>query len=80
MLKRESHLQMTRWELWKLQGYAWVGNWQQHLPKPVTQDLARILDKLLQVEHQQRYESAAAVLQLISCTRTHKAITIQNPK
>jgi serine/threonine protein kinase len=32
------------WELWKRQGYGWVGNWRQHLQQPVSQQLGRILD------------------------------------
>jgi serine/threonine protein kinase len=51
------------WELWKRQGYGWVGSWRQHLPQPVSQELGQILDKLLHEEHQQRYQSATEVLQ-----------------
>jgi WD40 repeat protein len=51
------------WELWKRQGYGWVGSWRQHLPQPVSQELGRMLDKLLQEEHQQRYQLAEEVSQ-----------------
>ncbi|MEH1961523.1 MAG: serine/threonine-protein kinase, partial [Nostoc sp.] len=51
------------WELWKRQGYGWVASWRQYLQKPVSQDLGRMLDRLLQEEYQQRYQSAAEVLQ-----------------
>ncbi|MBD2343457.1 serine/threonine-protein kinase [Anabaena subtropica] len=54
------------WELWKRQGYGWVANWRQHLPQPVSQELGRILDKLLHEEHQQRYHSATEVLQALN--------------
>ncbi|WP_208339813.1 protein kinase domain-containing protein [Aetokthonos hydrillicola] len=51
------------WELWKRQGYGWVGYWQHHLQQPVSQELGDILNKLLQEDHQQRYQSAVEVLQ-----------------
>ncbi|WP_414575826.1 protein kinase domain-containing protein, partial [Anabaena sp. CCY 9402-a] len=54
------------WELWKRQGYGWVGSWRQHLPQPVSQELGRMLDKLLHEEHQQRYRSAQEVLQALN--------------
>lgn len=56
------------WELWKRQGYGWVANWQQYLSQAlgsenaISAKLVRILDKLLQENHQQRYQSADAVL------------------
>jgi serine/threonine protein kinase len=51
------------WELWKSQGYGWVKSWQQHLVQPVTPKLSNIIDKLLQEDYQQRYQSAEQVLQ-----------------
>ncbi len=54
------------WELWKRQGYGWVGSWRQHLPQPVSQELGQILDKLLHEEHRQRYHSAEEVLQALN--------------
>jgi serine/threonine protein kinase len=51
------------WQLWQRQGYGWVANWRQHLQQPVSQELGRILDKLMHEEHQQRYHSAEEVLQ-----------------
>ncbi|MHC5855588.1 protein kinase domain-containing protein [Nostoc sp.] len=51
------------WQLWQRQGYGWVASWRQHLQQPVSQELGRMLDKLLQEEHQQRYLSAEEVLQ-----------------
>ena len=50
------------WELWKTQAYGWVQSWRQHLPQPVSQELGRILDKLLQEDYKQRYQSASEVL------------------
>jgi serine/threonine protein kinase len=54
---------ISTWELWKQQGYGWVTNWQQHLRQPCSQELTIILDKLLQPDYQQRYQSATIVLQ-----------------
>jgi serine/threonine protein kinase len=50
------------WELWKKQGYGWVGSWRQHLQQPVSGELGQILDKLLQDEYHQRYQSGTEVL------------------
>jgi serine/threonine protein kinase len=50
------------WELWQEHGYGWVSSWQEHLQQPVSQELAGILDKLLQRKHQDRYQSAGEVL------------------
>jgi serine/threonine protein kinase len=43
-------------------GYEWVGNWRQHLRQSVSLELQVVLDKLLQKERLQRYQSAAEVL------------------
>lgn len=51
------------WELWKSQGYAWVGSWRKHLQQPVSQELGLIIDKLLQEDYQRRYQLADEVLQ-----------------
>lgn len=48
---------------WLKQGYSWTSSWRQHLIQPISQELELILDKLLQENHQQRYQSAQAVLQ-----------------
>ncbi|BAY30722.1 protein kinase [Nostoc carneum NIES-2107] len=54
------------WELWKQQGYGWITNWRQHSQQSVSPQLAMILDKLLQPNYEERYQSAAAVLQDIN--------------
>ncbi len=51
------------YSLWQRQGYGWVGSWQQHLSHPVSGKLAEVLSKLLEIEQQQRYQSATSVLQ-----------------
>ncbi|MEH2250404.1 protein kinase domain-containing protein [Nostoc sp.] len=55
------------WELWKKQGYGWINDWRQHLRQPLSEELAAILDKLLQTDYQERYQSAEVVLQDLNC-------------
>jgi serine/threonine protein kinase/lipopolysaccharide biosynthesis regulator YciM len=54
------------WELWQTEAYGWVTNWRQHLKTPVSQELGRILDKLLQQDYRERYQSVAEVLQALN--------------
>ncbi|MFM7371414.1 MAG: protein kinase domain-containing protein, partial [Sphaerospermopsis kisseleviana] len=59
---------MTRvhpWNLWKTQGYGWVEKWRVHLQQPVSVELGKILDKLLQTEYQNRYQSSDKLLQVL---------------
>ena len=51
------------WELWYKKGYSWVNNWRSHLPQPVSQELAEILDGLLQEDYGKRYQSVEEVLE-----------------
>ncbi|NEP01905.1 MAG: protein kinase [Symploca sp. SIO2E9] len=57
------------WELSKIKGYGWVSEWPQHLNQTlgtnhsISVELGQILDKLLQENPQQRYQSAEAVLE-----------------
>ncbi|MEH2293304.1 serine/threonine-protein kinase [Nostoc sp.] len=55
------------WELWKKQGYGWIDDWRQHLRQPFSEELAAILDKLLQTDYHGRYQSAETVLQDLNC-------------
>jgi len=55
------------WELWKKQGYGWIDDWRKHLRQPLSEELGAILDKLLQTDYQERYQSAEAVLQDLNC-------------
>ncbi|MCP2730390.1 protein kinase domain-containing protein, partial [Limnofasciculus baicalensis] len=50
------------YSLWIKYGYSWLGNWRQHLPNPVSDDLGRVLDKLLVEDVEQRYQSVDEVL------------------
>ncbi|MBD2437207.1 protein kinase domain-containing protein [Nostoc sp. FACHB-110] len=54
------------WELWQRQGYGWVFSWRQHLQQRVSEEFGCWLDKLLQIEQQQRYQSAEEVLQALN--------------
>ncbi len=50
-------------QLWMKQGFSWTNNWRSQITQPLSQELERILDKLLQENHEQRYQSAREVLQ-----------------
>jgi formylglycine-generating enzyme required for sulfatase activity/tRNA A-37 threonylcarbamoyl transferase component Bud32 len=56
--------------LWTVNGFSWVNNWRQHLPSPVDQDLGKVLDKLLKIEIQERYQSADKVIKDIQIPPT----------
>ncbi|MCC5645883.1 serine/threonine protein kinase [Nostoc sp. CHAB 5824] len=55
-------------QLWIQQGYSWVASWRQYLISPgrdgvsVSVELGEILDKLLQLDIQKRYQSADEVI------------------
>lgn len=49
-------------ELWTMQGYAWVNKWQDYLSHPMELSLLAVLNKLLQIKAEDRYQSASAVL------------------
>lgn len=52
--------------LWTRQGDSWVNDWRDRLQQPICEELEKILDRLLQVEYQQRYPSAVAVLEQLN--------------
>jgi serine/threonine protein kinase/Flp pilus assembly protein TadD len=43
-------------------GYSWVSNWQQYLSSPISGQLKAVLDRLMQTDLQNRYQSASEVL------------------
>ncbi len=53
------------WNLYTEEGYSWVKKWRQHLKQSISPQLGTIVDKLLQKEYQQRYQSAGEVLQAL---------------
>ncbi|MEM7794300.1 MAG: substrate-binding domain-containing protein, partial [Cyanobacteria bacterium P01_C01_bin.118] len=50
------------YQLFRDYDYGWVNNWQQHVDFPISQKLANVLDKLLQLDEQNRYLTADEVL------------------
>lgn len=54
---------VSPWEVWMQQGYSWTLSWRQHLRQPISPELTHIIDKLLQPNYQQRYQSAEEVLE-----------------
>ncbi|MTJ10276.1 serine/threonine-protein kinase [Anabaena sp. UHCC 0204] len=52
-------------DLWNRQGYSWVKDWRKHLQQSVSLELGQILDKLLKLENQDRYQSVEEVLQAL---------------
>ncbi|MGB3637117.1 MAG: serine/threonine-protein kinase [Rivularia sp. (in: cyanobacteria)] len=67
------------WELWYKQGYSWVNNWRSHLPQPVSQELAEILDGLLQEDYGKRYQSVEEVLEDLNSSSLASEVSEQNP-
>ncbi|MDZ7995271.1 MAG: protein kinase domain-containing protein [Nostoc sp. EfeVER01] len=55
-------------QLWIQQGYGWVASWRQHLTSSgregisISVELGEVLDKLLQLDIQKRYQSADEVI------------------
>jgi serine/threonine protein kinase len=49
-------------QIWSELGYGWANDWRNYLSKPITSQLGLVLDKLLQKEVQNRYQSAKEVL------------------
>lgn len=48
-------------DLWTMQGYGWVNSWQEYLSHAIDSQLVAILDRLLQVKAEDRYQSADEV-------------------
>ena len=53
---------ISPFQLWMEYGYSWVENWQKYLRFPLNRELVEIMDKLLQKEIQNRYQSADEVM------------------
>ncbi|WP_051424284.1 bifunctional serine/threonine-protein kinase/formylglycine-generating enzyme family protein [Aphanizomenon flos-aquae] len=56
--------------LWTINGFSWVNNWRQYLSGSVSQELGQVLDKLLKVDIQKRYQSADEVIKDIQIPPT----------
>jgi serine/threonine protein kinase len=61
-------------------GYEWVKNWQQYLPKPINDNLTYVLNKLLQKDMQQRYQSADEVWQDLHSTNLPTTSNLNAPE
>ena len=57
-------------QLFTKYGYSWITRWQQYVSQPLSPELKKVLDKLLQEEIQYRYSSADKVLQDLRPTPT----------
>jgi serine/threonine protein kinase len=49
--------------LWAQYGYSWVANWREHVNSPVSDELGEVIDKLLKVDKEERYQSADEVME-----------------
>ncbi len=49
--------------LWADHGYSWVSDWRKHISNPISPQLGFVMDKLLQKDMHNRYQSANEVLQ-----------------
>lgn len=49
-------------DLWTLQGYSWVLDWHQHLPEPLSPYLHYVINQLLQIKAEERYQTVADVM------------------
>lgn len=57
-------------------GYEWVQNWQQHLRQPITDALKTVLEKLLQKDPKNRYQSSTDVLNDLDNRQPNKTVQI----
>ncbi|WP_413172209.1 protein kinase domain-containing protein [Anabaena azotica] len=62
---------ISPFQLWMEHGYSWVKNWQDYLRCPLSNELAQIINKLLQIDIQHRYQSADEVIRDLSKHYTH---------
>ncbi|MEA5534284.1 bifunctional serine/threonine-protein kinase/formylglycine-generating enzyme family protein [Crocosphaera sp. XPORK-15E] len=62
------------------EGYQWVNQWQTHLKQPISDDLRQVLDKLLQKDRRNRYQSATEVLTALQPKAQQKQITTPPPQ
>ncbi len=67
-------------QLWMRQGYGWVTSWQQHLKSPLSDQLSQVLDKLLKIDIQERYQSADEVIQNLTSPQVPPTIVKGVPK
>ncbi|MEM9927394.1 MAG: serine/threonine-protein kinase [Cyanobacteria bacterium P01_D01_bin.50] len=61
---------ISPFKLWTEYGYSWMATWEKYLNYPISDELANILNKLLQKDIQQRYQSATEVI--VDLQQPHK--------
>ncbi|WP_016952458.1 serine/threonine-protein kinase [Anabaena sp. PCC 7108] len=62
---------ISPFQLWMEHGYSWVKTWHNYLRTPVSNELAQVIDKLLQIDVKHRYQSANEVIKDLSKQYTH---------
>ncbi|MBD2690816.1 serine/threonine-protein kinase [Anabaena catenula] len=62
---------ISPFQLWMEHGYSWVKTWQNYLRTPVSNEVAQAIDKLLQIDIKNRYQSANEVIRDLSKQYTH---------
>ncbi|WP_019501815.1 serine/threonine-protein kinase [Pseudanabaena sp. PCC 6802] len=63
------------YEPWASDGYTWTSNWRQYVTTPISPQLGLVMDRLLQREVRDRYQSAAQVLQDLQTADTTTIVT-----
>ncbi len=69
---------VSPFELFDIKADKWV--WRDYLKHPISRQLGRILDKMVQRDHRQRYKSATEVIKDIKYGQTPVDIILQKPR
>ena len=69
---------VSPFELFDIKAEKWV--WRDYLKHPISRHLGRILDKMVQRDHRQRYQSVAEVIKDIKYGPTPVDVILQKPK
>ncbi|MDY7007597.1 MAG: protein kinase [Cyanobacteriota bacterium] len=69
---------VSPFELFDIKADKWV--WRDYLKHPISRHLGRILDKMVQRDHRQRYQSVAEVIQDIKYGPTPVDVILQKPR
>ncbi|NEQ37596.1 MAG: protein kinase [Okeania sp. SIO3I5] len=69
---------VSPFELFDIKAEKWV--WRDYLKHPISRYLGRILDKMVQRDHRQRYQSVAEVIKDIKYGPTPADVLLQKPK
>ncbi|NET72200.1 MAG: serine/threonine protein kinase, partial [Sphaerospermopsis sp. SIO1G2] len=69
---------VSPFQLWMEHGYSWVKNWQDYLRSPITNELTNIINKLLEINLQNRYHSTDEVIRDLSKQYTHLLAPAKN--